>query len=145
MIKSKAPFIFLIMALLALLLGAFFGTMLGVQYLFPDFLKETIAFNRLRPFHVTTATSWIILAAKGVIYYYITEILNLELFSMKLMKTHLFIFLFCAVVIYVSYSIGVMGGREYFSYAPVISIPILLGWFLFGINYFKTVIGKITE
>lgn len=143
--KSKAPFVFLLMGVLALLLGALFGTLLGVQYLFPDFLKETIAFNRLRPFHVTTVTSWIILAATGGIYYYLTEVLELELFSKKLMKTHLIIYIICAIIIYVTYSIGVMGGREYFAYAPIISIPILFGWILFAINFFKTVIGKITE
>jgi len=143
--KSKAPFVFLLMGVSALLLGAFFGTLLGVQYLFPDFLKDTIAFNRLRPFHVTTVTSWIILTATGGIYYYLTEVMKLELFSKKLMKAHLIIFAICAAIIYITYSIGVMGGREYFAYAPIISIPILLGWILFAFNYFKTVIGKVTQ
>jgi nitric oxide reductase subunit B len=32
------------------------------------------------------------------------------------------------------------GGREYFEYPAVLSIPIFITWILFGVNYFRTII-----
>ncbi|MBL4592318.1 MAG: cbb3-type cytochrome c oxidase subunit I [Flavobacteriales bacterium] len=136
---KKISFTFLILGLLALIVGAIFGTLAGIQYIKPDFLKEVIAFNKMRPFHVSTVIGWIILCATGGIYYYLTNVLNLKLFSKKLAGAHLILFILSAVAIYVSFATGKMGGREYFAYAPLISVPILIGWILFGINYFKTV------
>lgn len=141
--QNKIPFIFLILGLLALLLGAFFGVMLSVQYLFPDFLKEVIAFNKMRPFHVTTVVGWIILTATGGIYYYVTKVLGLVWFSTRLIKTHLILLLSCVLAIYLSYSLGIMGGREYVAYFPLISVPILVAWILFGINFFKTIFNQV--
>ena len=136
---KKISFIFITLSLLALIVGAIFGTLAGIQYVKPDFLKEVLAFNRMRPFHVSTVISWIILCATGGIYYYLTQELKLNLFSKKLAAMHLILFILSAIAIYISFATGKMGGREYFAYAPIISIPILFGWVLFGINYFKTV------
>lgn len=140
---KKISFIFITLSLLALIVGAIFGTLAGIQYVKPDFLKEVIAFNKMRPFHVSTVIGWIILCATGGIYYYLTNVLKLNLFSKKLAATHLTLFILCAIAIYGSFATGKMGGREYFAYAPIISIPIFLGWVLFGINYFKTVVNQV--
>jgi nitric oxide reductase subunit B len=140
---KNISFTFLILALSALVVGAVFGTLAGIQYVKPDFLKEAIAFNKMRPFHVSTVLGWIILSATGGIYYYLTETLKLNLFSKKLARAHLFIFILSIIAIYYSFSTGKMGGREYFAYAPIISIPIFFGWILFGINYFKTVFKQV--
>ncbi len=140
---KKTSFIFIVLSLLALIAGAIFGALAGIQYVKPDFLKEVIAFNKMRPFHVSTVLGWIILCSTGGIYYYITEVLKLNLFSKKLAGVHLVLFILCAIAIYVSFATGKMGGREYFAYAPIISLPILFGWILFGINYFKTVVKQI--
>ncbi len=141
--ENKIPFIFISLALSALLLGAFFGILIGFQYIFPDFLKESIPFNHLRSFHVSTVIGWIILAVTGGIYYYVINFLDVKLYSKKLMKTHLIIFIICAIAIYFSLFLGKMGGREYLTYAPIISLPILFAWILFGVNFFKTVATQI--
>jgi len=140
---KKTPLIFITLGLLALIVGAFWGSMAGIQYIKPDFMKEVLAFNRMRPLHVSTVLGWIILTATGGIYYYISNVLNLKLFSKKLATTHLVIFIACAIAIYISFFTGKMGGREYVPYAPIISLPILLGWILFAINYYKTVIKQV--
>ena len=62
---KKISFIFITLSLLALIVGAIFGTLAGIQYVKPDFLKEVIAFNKMRPFHVSTVIGWIILCATG--------------------------------------------------------------------------------
>ncbi|NUM49890.1 MAG: cbb3-type cytochrome c oxidase subunit I [Flavobacteriales bacterium] len=140
---KRISLLFIAMALLALLVGAMFGVLAGIQYIFPEFLKETIAFNKMRPFHVSTVVGWIILCATGGIYYYLQEVLNTTLYSSKLLKTHFIIFVVCAIAVYISFATGKMGGREYMEYFPLITLPILIGWILFGINYFKTTLKQI--
>jgi nitric oxide reductase subunit B len=135
--------VFIALSLFALIAGAFFGTLTGIQYIKPDFLKEVIAFNKMRPFHVSSVTGWVILCSTGGVYYYLRHVLNLNLFSKKLANAHLTVFVLCIIAIYISFITGNMGGREYLTYAPIISIPILLGWIFFGINYFKTVVKQV--
>jgi nitric oxide reductase subunit B len=36
-----------------------------------------------------------------------------------------------------------MEGREYLAYTPILTIPILIGWILFGVNYFKTIVKNV--
>ncbi len=141
--ERRVPKIFITLGVLALVVGVIFGTLAGVQAIFPDFLKEVLAFNRMRPFHVSTVVGWIILTATGGVYYYLANVLKVKLYSPKLMTTHLVLFTLCAIGIYISFASGKMGGREYLSYLPYISVPILLGWFIFGFNYFKTLLKQV--
>lgn len=141
--KNKAAILFLITALSALLIGMLFGLFAALQYLIPEFLKEVIPFHKMRPFHVTTVITWIVLSATGSIYFYLTQIEKLKLFSNKLMKLHLGIFFVTGLGIYLSYIFGKMEGREYLAFTPILTIPILFGWLLFGINYFKTMMKQV--
>jgi nitric oxide reductase subunit B len=141
--KNKASILFLITAISALLMGVTFGLLAALQYLIPEFLKEVIPFHKMRPFHVTTTITWIVLCATGSIYFYMTQVEKLKLFSEKLMKTHLIVFLITGVGIYISYYFGKMEGREYLAFTPILTIPILFGWLLFGINYFKTMLKQV--
>jgi nitric oxide reductase subunit B len=141
--KNKPALYFIILALLSLIMGAFFGLLASLQYLFPEFLKELIPFSKMRPFHVTSVLSWIVLCATGSIYFYLTRVEKLKLYSQKLTRIHFMLFLVLGIVIYVSFFAGEMKGREYLAFSPVLTIPILLGWLLFMVNYFKTLVGKV--
>jgi len=141
--KNKSAQYFIILALLSLILGALFGMLASLQYLLPEFLKETIPFNKMRPYHVTSVLSWIVLCATGSIYFYLTRVEKLNLFSPKMAMVHFLTFLVLGIIIYVSFFIGEMEGREYLAYSPILTIPILLGWLLFALNYFKTLINKV--
>lgn len=136
--KNRTSIYFLIAALIALILGIIFGLLASMQYVIPDFIKSYIPFNKMRPFHVTTVISWVILCATGSIYFFITNLERLKLFSRKLSVTHFLIFIATGIGIYASLLFGKMEGREYLAFTPFLTIPILLGWILFGINYFKT-------
>jgi len=143
--NNKISLHFIVFGLSALLLGVVFGLLSSLQYLIPDFLKEYVPFHKMRPFHVTSVLSWIVLSAIGSIYFYITRVENLRLFSAKLAKIHFIIFLLTGVAIYISFLVGEMGGREYLAYPPVLTIAILVGWFLFGINYIKTLFKQVSN
>jgi len=141
--KNKTALLFVIVGLSALMLGVFFGLLASLQYIAPDFLKDYMPFTKMRPFHVTTVISWIVLTVTGSIYFFITQVEKFQLFSKKLLKTHFIIFVLSAIGIYVSFLSGKMEGREYLAFTPILTIPILLGWILFGINYFKTIAKNV--
>jgi len=129
---------FLRLGMLALAAGMFFGVIGGFQFLFPEFLRELL-FTKTRPLHVSLVVSWIFLGAIGGIYYYLAKQCRLKLFSPRAANWHFWIFVVTGLAILGCYFAGKFGGREYFEYPAVLSIPIFLSWIMFGINYFKTV------
>ncbi len=142
-IKNKFSLQFIILSLVALILGSFFGVLAGFQYILPDFLKELVPFTKMRPFHDTSVISWIVLAATGSIYFALVNLEGMKMFSTKLTKIHFYLFLTIGIFIYISIGSGYMGGREYLAFIPILIVPILLGWALFGYNYFKTVLSQV--
>ena len=141
--KYKISVIFLVIALLALIMGIMLGLLAALQYVIPEFIKDIIPFNKLRPFHVTTVISWIILCATGSIYFFLTQVEKLKIYSTTLPVIHLIVFLGAGVGVYISFLTGKMEGREYLAFTPWLTLPILIGWFIFGINYFKTTLNQV--
>jgi len=143
--KKEFSILFITLGLSSLGLAAFIGVLSSIVYIYPDFLKNIIPFNQLRPIHTTSAISWIILTATGGIYYYITKIEKVKLRYPYLEKIHLILFLITGIAIYYSYITGIMGGREYLEYYPALTIPILIGWLLFGVNYFSSMLKQVEK
>ncbi len=119
---------------MVLLMGMIFGILGGIQYLVPNFIKEALPFNIVRPLHVTSVISWIILAATGGIYYYLSESItpNRTWFSWF----HFAIFILAGILILYSYATSNFGGKEYLEFPPALILPVLAGWAIFGIYYF---------
>lgn len=143
--KNKTPLLFLTLSITALILGILFGLFSALQYVIPDFLKNYIPFSKMRPFHVTSVISWVILCATGSIYYFLTQVEKLNIYSNKLIKLHFLIFLLTGIGVYISFITGKMEGKEYLAYTPILTLPILIGWLMFGINYFKTVYKNVKQ
>lgn len=76
----------------------------------------------------------------GGIYFYLPGQCNLPLFSGRAANWHFWIFLVTGLAIIGCYLSGRFGGREYFEFPPILSLPIFLTWVLFGVSYFKTVL-----
>lgn len=130
---------FMRLGMAALATGMLFGVIGGFQFLFPEFLQELL-FTKTRPMHVSMVVSWIFLAAIGGIYFYLPRQCDLPLYSARAAKWHFWIFLMTGIAIIGCYLSGRFGGREYFEFPPLLSLPIFLTWILFGVNYFKTVL-----
>jgi nitric oxide reductase subunit B len=128
---------FMRLGILSLGVGLFFGVIGGFQYLFPDFIRELL-FTKTRALHVSMVVSWIFLIAIGGIYYYLPKYTGKKLHSNKLAVWHYWLFLITGICVLFSYLSGKFGGREYFAFPPILSIPIFVSWILFGFNYFKT-------
>ncbi|MDA0705558.1 MAG: cbb3-type cytochrome c oxidase subunit I [Proteobacteria bacterium] len=129
---------FMRLGMLALAVGMLFGVIGGFQFLFPEFLRELL-FTKTRPLHVSLVVSWIFLIAIGGIYFYLPRHCHYKLWSERLANTHFWVFVVTGAAILACYLSGKFGGREYFEFPPILSIPIFLTWILFGINYFMTV------
>ncbi|MDH3588559.1 MAG: cbb3-type cytochrome c oxidase subunit I [Gammaproteobacteria bacterium] len=132
---SDAGLKFMRLGLLALATGMLFGVIGGFQFLFPEFLRELL-FTKTRPLHVSLVVAWIFLIAIGGIYYYLPRQCNLRLWSGRAASLHFWVYLATGLAILGCYLSGKFGGREYFEFPPVLSIPIFLMWFIFGCNYF---------
>ncbi len=139
--KKEISIYFILFAVLALLGGVFFGIIGAFQFVIPGFF-DWIPFIKCRPLHVSLVVAWIFLSATGGIYYYLSKYCNVSLFSEGLPKIHLWIFILTGIAILISYLTSHFGGREYWEFPPVFSIPIIISWILFGFNYFKTVFTK---
>ncbi|MEW6470468.1 MAG: cbb3-type cytochrome c oxidase subunit I [Bacteroidota bacterium] len=136
--KKEISIAFIFFALMALLGGMLFGCLGALQFIYPGFLAE-LGFERVRPLHVSFVVAWIFLSAAGGIYYYLPEHAGKRLYSDKLPKLHLWLFVLTGLLIAACYFMGKFGGREYWEFPPVLSIPIFITWALFGWNYFRTV------
>ena len=129
---------FVKLGLLALAAGMLFGVVGGFQYLFPEFIRELV-FTKTRPLHVSLVVSWIFLMAIGGIYFNLPRRMGLALRSPAMANVHFWMFLATGLVILFCYLTGRFGGREYFEYPAILSIPIFVSWIMFGWNYFQTV------
>jgi nitric oxide reductase subunit B len=139
--KTDAGLKFIVLGLSALAAGLIFGAISAFQFIFPDFF-ELVPFFKTRPLHVSLVVAWIFSGAVGGIYHYLPRYCNLPLYSCRLSNIHWWIFLVTGALIVLSYLYGKFGGREYWEFPPILALPIVVGWVIFGINFFMTVIRK---
>ena len=142
--KKEIGLIFVLLALLSLIGGLAFGSISALQFIVPGFF-DSIPFIKSRPLHVSLVVAWIFLSAVGGIYYYLPRYCNLPLYSKKLPRIHFWIFLCTGIVILFCYLMGKFGGREYWEFPPILAVPIVISWLLFGFNYFKTILKKVGQ
>ncbi len=138
--KYNYAIIFMLTALIALLIGVIFGLLGGLQYVMPNFIKEYLPFNAIRPLHTLFVVSWVLLAAIGGIYYYLSTNINIVFYSKKLIKIHFWIFILTGLFIAISYLSKNFRGKEYLEFPSYFYFPIVVGWILFGLNYYKTML-----
>lgn len=136
--SDKLAISFLVLAMSYLLLGTAFGLIGGFQYILPNFLKEALAFQKVRPLHVYLVITWIFTAAQGSIYYFLPRITNRNLYSIQAGWLHFFLQLCVSTAIVVCFFAGKFGGREYLEFPPVFGFFIALSWVPFAVNFFRT-------
>lgn len=136
--KLSASKGFLIAGLILLATGMLFGLAGAYQYLAPQFLKDYLSFEKIRPLHVTSAVFWIIFTAIGSVLTYLQQHTGKPIRYPVLLRIQFAVFMIVVFLILISYCMGVFGGREYWEFPPLLALPIALGWILFIFNFFKT-------
>ncbi len=136
---KKIGSLFIVLGLSSLLIGLFFGSIGGLQYILPPFLKEQLAFQKTRPLHVYLVINFIFSTASGCIYYFLPAASGRKLYSVKLGLVHFSLQAFILLIIVSFFFAGKFSGREYLEFPPWISLIILGSWILFMINFFKSI------
>lgn len=139
--KKEIGLLFVTLGLVSLLAGILFGAIAAFQFVFPEFLNQ-FSFVKVRPLHVSLVVAWIFSSAIGGIYYYMNNYCGVKLWSEKLARFHFWIFIITGLCILTCYLMGKFGGREYWEFPAILSIPIFISWILFGLNYFKSASQK---
>ncbi len=80
-----------------------FGIILGLQYVWGDFLFPAIPFNVARMVHTNLLIVWLLFGFMGAAYYLVPEESQRELYSTKLAKILFWIFLIAGAAIVASY------------------------------------------
>jgi len=92
------------MAAIGLFVGQIlFGVILGLQYVWGDFLFPAIPFNIARMVHTNLLIVWLLFGFMGASYYLVPEESQRELHSVKLAKILFWIFLVAGATIVASY------------------------------------------
>ncbi len=130
--------LFLYSAIAILVFGLVFGVLGTFQYYITGFTQSYFSFEKTRPLHVTSVLFWILLSSIGGNLSYLQEYTQQSIRFPLLLKTQWFLFILTIIVILASYILGFFGGREYWEFNPLLAIPIILAWILFGINFFTT-------
>ena len=136
---KKLGSLFIVLGLSSLLIGLFFGSIGGLQYILPPFLKEQLSFQKTRPLHVYLVINFIFSTAAGCIYYFLPAATGKKLYSLKLGIIQFSLQVFILLIIVSFFFAGKFSGREYLEFPPWISLIILGSWVLFMINFFKTI------
>jgi len=144
--KNKTyPFYYIIVGLLSLGLCILAGIFAGFQYIIPDFIKEILPFTALRPLHTLFALSWIFMASIGGIFWYMQKYEHYRENSSPIMKWQFWIFTLTGAAIAFCYVFRKFEGKEYLEFPHFFYIPILTGWILFGIYYFRSMSASFTK
>lgn len=129
---------FIRLALVFLLAGIVFGCVAGSMYLFPEFIKQNLGFQSLRPMHVTSIMFWILLGATGCVYISLSELSKTTISASKV-KIQLLLWIIAFCVIMYCYSTGRFGGREYWEFPSSLALFILIAWILFLTSVVKLI------
>ncbi|MBP6334314.1 MAG: cbb3-type cytochrome c oxidase subunit I [Bacteroidia bacterium] len=129
---------FVNIALILFFVGLFFGVLGSFQYIFPEWMRNTFPFSRIRPLHVSMVISWIFTAASGGIYFFIREYTGKKLYSETMAWVHAILLLFVLTGTFSAYSLGKFGGREYLEFPAWIGVPLIAYWLLFMFNFFQS-------
>lgn len=130
---------FILVGLVLLACGVTYGAIGGLQYLIPGYLKDILSFEKVRPLHVSSVVFWIIIAAVGSILTYLPEHTGKKIHSPLLARIQLILMIGAALAITIGYYTGQFGGREYWEFPPILSIPIIIGWILLIYNFISSV------
>jgi nitric oxide reductase subunit B len=130
MLARKIALWYIRLGLWLLLIGLLCGTLSAFSFAKSEIFQAILPFYKLRPMHVSSVLFWILSAALGGVMYYSAEFINDKYYRLLQVQFGLWI---CSIIgILISYLLGYFGGREYWEYPPVLSLPILLSWLIFA-------------
>ncbi len=140
---------FLWMAAVLLLAGLVFGLLAALYYtpLAPDLNAIGLRLHLLRPLHTGATIGWIYFSGMAMVYRWLFEHLDerqaageshlaeLAAAMARRARWQRGLWGASALAAAAAYASGYSTGREYMEYPPILSLPILVGWLLFAVNF----------
>ncbi|MHB1407572.1 MAG: cbb3-type cytochrome c oxidase subunit I [Desulfitobacteriaceae bacterium] len=111
----------------------------AIDLIIPD-LPSPIPFEYGRSIHLGLAVLWPLIGTMGMVYYFVTEDLDREIFSPRLAKWQFWLVLAASLSIYASLTFRLGRGREYLEGLPLSYAGISLALGLFSYNLMRTLI-----
>lgn len=127
-----------VLAVLMLLTAVISGVMASLSYLIPDFWLTHGGFAVLRPWHVSAALFWILSGATGLMHTALRKI-NPGSTLKPVAQMHLLLWVFGIAGVFFSYTNRQFGGREYWEFDPIWSLPLAVAWVLHIFLYLKQI------
>ncbi|HJM58739.1 MAG: hypothetical protein CMJ98_01405 [Planctomycetes bacterium] len=130
-------------ALTCLLLSIGLGA-LGALYYIPKVGERMadvgLSLIQLRPLHTTFASAWIYMGCVACVYAYLGDQFGEPSKGERLrFRLHMILWGVAGLASLITLLAGISSGREYLGFHPLISIPILVGWVLFGFTFMRRV------
>ena len=126
---NKVFKIYIIFSLTLLISALVCGVLAAWSFQYPENYKYVLPFQQLRPFHVSSAVFWILTGATSSIYCFTAYSLKKkeEIYA----SIFMILWMLAIIIVFICYSLGKFGGREYWEYPPSINIILLAGWVFF--------------
>lgn len=141
----RYPIYYISIGLCCLGLCLLMGLLAGFQYVIPDFIKELLPFTALRPLHTLFALSWIFMGAIGGILWYVQNDPKRRVQQFSIMKAQFWLFLLTGIAITICYVLRKFEGKEYLEFPHLFYFPILLGWVLLAVYYFRSMWSSVAS
>ena len=140
-VRRYATLTFLRGALVSLVITLLAGFLGVIVYIpgGPELMRSLgLEFASLRPLHTTFASAWIFLGGIAVVHHFLQDRGGpVRRFERGLLAAQVTFWGVAGAGILVTLLMGISSGREYMGFHPIFSIPILLGWVCFGINFMR--------
>ena len=127
-------------SLLMLLVAVAMGTLASWAFLYPEYFNSFAPFYQLRPIHVSAALFWILSGAISGILFYRGEIIPDTVLPVKseyVGRAFFWVWVITIATIFFCYIMKIFGGREYWEFPPVLSLPLLAAWILLMFYFFR--------
>ena len=138
--SQRVAYPFFVAAMLLFAGQILFGLVIGIQYMWPDFLFPAIPFHIARMIHINLLIVWLIFGFMGSAYYLVPEEVEGELYSVKLAMTQFWLFLAAGVTAIVGYLFRWHDGREFLEQPFIIKVGIVIVVLMFIFNLTMTMI-----
>jgi nitric oxide reductase subunit B len=140
---------FLWMGAAQLLLGLLFGLLVGLHYTpFASTLNGIgLRLTALRPLHTGATVGWIFFAGMAMVYRWMFEHLadrftagepgaaQIAKGVARRAELQRWVWGCVAVIAAIALASGYSTGRQYLEYPPILSIPIVVGWLMYAVNF----------
>jgi len=136
-------FIFTSMVFFIITIGL--GMINAIRFVVPDFLGHIswLTYGRMRTVHTNGVLfGWLLAADMGLAFYIVPRLAGVKLFSEKLGKMTLYLWIIIILGAVVTLSAGDSSAREYLELNSILDALITIAWVMFGINIFGTILKR---